>query len=66
MMEAVETQVEKQKEEAIFTYQSQLLDPWLDELLVSSIRKNELLAIPEISSGAAPSRSATEHFPVPS
>jgi len=58
--------VEKQKEEAIFTYQSQLLDPWLDELLVSSIRKNELLAIPEISSGAAPSRSATEHFPVPS
>jgi N-acetylglucosamine malate deacetylase 1 len=40
--------VEKQKEEAIFTYQSQLRDPWLNGLLVSSIRKNELFAMPRI------------------
>jgi LmbE family N-acetylglucosaminyl deacetylase len=40
--------VEKQKEEAIFTYQSQLRDPWLNGLLLSSIRKNELFAMPRI------------------
>lgn len=43
--------VEKQKEEAIFTYQSQLRNRWLHGLLLSSVRKNELLAIPKISPG---------------
>ncbi len=46
--------VEKQKEEAIFTYQSQLHNRWLHGLLLSSIRKNELLAIPKISPGSHP------------
>jgi LmbE family N-acetylglucosaminyl deacetylase len=46
--------VEKQKEEAIFTYQSQLRNRWLHGLLLSSIRKNELLAIPKISPSSPP------------
>ena len=46
--------VEKQKQEAIFTYQSQLRNLWLNGLLLSSIRKNELLAIPNISTGSRP------------
>jgi LmbE family N-acetylglucosaminyl deacetylase len=46
--------VEKQKEEAIFTYQSQLRYPWLHRLLLSSIRKNELLAVPKVSLGSHP------------
>ncbi len=35
------------KKAAIFTYKSQLDDPWLNGLLLSSIRRNELLAIPK-------------------
>jgi N-acetylglucosamine malate deacetylase 1 len=46
--------IEKQKEEAIFTYQSQLRNQWLHGLLLSSIRENELLAIPEMSPGSRP------------
>jgi LmbE family N-acetylglucosaminyl deacetylase len=57
--------VEKQKEAAIFTYQSQLHNRWLRGLLLSSIRNNELLAIPKISSGSRPSTPATEHLPAP-
>jgi LmbE family N-acetylglucosaminyl deacetylase len=44
--------VAKQKEEAILTYQSQLHDPWLRGLLLSSVRKNELFAMPKISPGS--------------
>lgn len=46
--------VERQKEEAILTYQSQLHNRWLHGLLLSSIRENELLAIPEMSPGSRP------------
>lgn len=38
---------ENLKSAAIFTYQSQLKDPWLKGLLLSSIRKDELLAVPQ-------------------
>src|ERR1035437_4257574 len=37
---------ENLKSAAIFTYQSQLKDPWLKGLLLCSIRKDELLAVP--------------------
>ena len=38
---------ENLKSAAIFTYQSQLKDPWLKGLLLCSIRKDELLAVPQ-------------------
>lgn len=38
--------VEDLKKEAIFTYQSQLKNRWLNGILLSSIRRNELLAVP--------------------
>jgi N-acetylglucosamine malate deacetylase 1 len=39
--------IENIKSEAIHTYRSQLENEWLHGLLLSSIRKNELLAIPK-------------------
>jgi LmbE family N-acetylglucosaminyl deacetylase len=39
--------IENTKSEAIHTYRSQLENEWLHGLLLSSIRKNELLAIPK-------------------
>ena len=39
--------IENMKSEAIHTYRSQLENEWLHGLLLSSIRKNELLAIPK-------------------
>ena len=39
--------IENIKSEAIHTYRSQLENEWLHGLLMSSIRKNELLAIPK-------------------
>jgi LmbE family N-acetylglucosaminyl deacetylase len=39
--------IENLKMQAIFVYKSQLNDPWLKGLLLSSIRRNELLAIPK-------------------
>jgi len=41
--------IENIKSEAIHTYRSQLENEWLHGLLLSSIRKNELLAIPKNS-----------------
>jgi LmbE family N-acetylglucosaminyl deacetylase len=41
--------IENFKSEAIHTYRSQLENEWLHGLLLSSIRKNELLAIPKNS-----------------
>jgi N-acetylglucosamine malate deacetylase 1 len=38
---------ENLKSEAIYTYKSQLDNPWLNGLLISSIRRNELLAVPQ-------------------
>jgi len=38
---------ENLKSEAIHTYKSQLENPWLNGLLISSIRRNELLAVPQ-------------------
>lgn len=38
--------IEDLKKEAIFTYRSQLANRWLYGILVSSIRRNELLAVP--------------------
>ena len=40
-------EIEDLKMTATFTYKSQLNDPWLHGLLLSSIRRNELLAIPK-------------------
>ena len=39
--------IEDLKKAAIFIYKSQLDDPWLNGLLLSSIRRNELLAVPK-------------------
>jgi len=38
---------ENLKSEAIHTYKSQLANSWLNGLLISSIRRNELLAVPQ-------------------
>ncbi len=38
--------VEDTKQEAIFAYQSQLAEPWLKGLLLSSVRRNELFSGP--------------------
>jgi hypothetical protein len=45
-------EVENLKQEAILSYQSQLKDVVLKELLLASIRKNELLAVPPILPGS--------------
>jgi hypothetical protein len=39
--------IENIKSQAIHAYRSQLENEWLHGLLMSSIRKNELLAIPK-------------------
>ena len=38
---------ENLKSEAIYAYDSQLDNPWLDGILLSSIRRNELLVVPK-------------------
>jgi LmbE family N-acetylglucosaminyl deacetylase len=45
-------EVENLKQEALLSYQSQLKDVVLKELLLASIRKNELLAVPPILPGS--------------
>jgi LmbE family N-acetylglucosaminyl deacetylase len=44
---ALSQNVENLKSEAIHAYNSQLDNPWLSGLLLSAVRRNELLAIPK-------------------